>query len=283
MEHHKKKIGISFTHTSFQQYWDWFTPADLADTFELVQLSFEKNNVEELATCDGFVLTGGVDVHPSFYNAGAAYPNAPETFQPERARFEKKIYDYAQLHPLPLLAICRGLQLVNVLNGGKLIQDFGVDNATHKKETVDDKVHPVQIEKGSLLHEISGEESYETNSAHHQAIDPNFIGENLVVNCRSATDGLIEGMEWKENVGNGFFLGVQWHPERITGKEQHPLSQKIKERFLAEVRKTNRKKLAIINPATEEVITALNVDMKESIEKKQLRLQAGQKNGERFL
>ena len=88
----KKRIGISFTRTFFPNYWNWFTPQDLGNDLELVELSFEKNNTKDIYTCDGFILTGGVDVHPSFYNGGTVYDNSPDLFQPDRDRFEEKIY-----------------------------------------------------------------------------------------------------------------------------------------------------------------------------------------------
>ncbi|HET7898705.1 MAG TPA: aldehyde dehydrogenase family protein, partial [Flavisolibacter sp.] len=277
MEIRRIKIGISYTNTNYENYRQWFAANSEAEEVELVELSFTRNNLEDIHTCDGFVLTGGVDIHPFFYNGDTDYPNAPETFEIERDRFEKRIYDYSQQHRLPLLAICRGLQLMNVLNGGKLIQDFGEANATHKKEAEEDKLHHVHIASGSLLREISGEENYETNSAHHQAVDPSFIGRNLMVNCQSEVDGLIEGLEWKDKTRKSFFLGVQWHPERIKDRETHPLSQKIKERFLQEVKMTHLNKLAVVNPATEEVIVELNEDNRESIEEKLRLLKAGQK------
>ena len=62
----KKKIGISFTNTNFQHYWNWITPHDLKDDLELVELSFKKNNTADVYSCDAFILTGGVDVDPSF-------------------------------------------------------------------------------------------------------------------------------------------------------------------------------------------------------------------------
>lgn len=272
-----KKIGISFSRTSFPHYWQWFSKEDLGSSLQLVELSFEKNNAEDIHQCDGFVLTGGIDIHPSLYGETIHYPHSPAEFELERDLFETRIYAYAQLHRLPLLAICRGLQLVNVLNGGKLIQDFGNDNATHKKEKDRDKIHRVKVAAGTLLEEIAGHVSFKTNSAHHQAIDPAYLGEGLLVSCVSESDGLIEGIEWKEKKGKAFLLGVQWHPERIDGKENHPLSKKIKERFLVEVKKTGMSKLTVINPATEEPIAELNEDTKETAGKKLALLQEGQK------
>lgn len=270
-----KKIGISFSRTNFHYYWEWWTKEDLQNDVQLVELSFEKNNTEDIAACDAFVLTGGVDIHPSFYNGNVHYPNRPESFEINRDVFEKKIYDYSQQHKLPLLAICRGMQLVNVLEGGKLIQDMDADNSTHKKDKVDKK-HNIKTESQSLLKEITGEEFYEINSAHHQAIDPTAIGANLAVSAVAENDSVIEAIEFKNKVGKAFMLGVQWHPERMNKKERHPFSENIKQRFLSEVRKTNMKKLNVINPATEQIIAELNVDTKESVEAKFEALQKGQ-------
>jgi len=194
----KKKIGISFTKTNFQNYWDWFTPGDLGDSIELIELNFEKNNSEDIYQCDGFVLTGGVDTHPSFYNGKTIYNNSPSTFQIERDYFEEKIYRYSQLNKLPVLGICRGMQLINVLEGGKLIQDLDNGNERHRKEE-SDKIHSIITETSSLLHQVSGSLSGRVNSAHHQAIDPGGIGDNLMANAYDDDEKIIEGLEFKNN------------------------------------------------------------------------------------
>ncbi|MEO5564679.1 MAG: gamma-glutamyl-gamma-aminobutyrate hydrolase family protein [Chitinophagaceae bacterium] len=235
----KKKIGISFTKTNFQYYWNWFTKDDLKNDFELVELSFEKNNIEDISKCDGFILTGGVDVDTSFYNGASSYEDKP-IFQTNRDEFEKKIYLYSQEHNLPLLGICRGLQLVNVLQGGKLVEDMGDKNTTHKKDAGVDKQHEIKVEKNSLLNEITRSETSTVNSAHHQAVKTGALGENLVANAYSEKDEIIEGLEFKDKTGKAFMLCVQWHPERMTDKEKNPFSQKLKERFLDEV-KNNKK------------------------------------------
>jgi putative glutamine amidotransferase len=230
----KKKIGVSFSEASFQNYWDWFTPEDLKEDIELVLLSHEKNNTEDIPTCDGFILTGGIDTDPSFYNGPDNYPNRPDTFKPERDCFEKEIYEYSQLNKIPVLGICRGLQLINVLEGGKLIQDLDRGNQKHRK--VDsDKEHTVEANKGSLLHDVAGTTFGHVNSAHHQAVDPGAIGKNLKVNVL-ADDGTIEGLEFIDKTNKAFMLCVQWHPERMKQKEENPFSQKLKEQFLKEVK-----------------------------------------------
>jgi acyl-CoA reductase-like NAD-dependent aldehyde dehydrogenase/gamma-glutamyl-gamma-aminobutyrate hydrolase PuuD len=264
----KKRIGISFTTTAFQNYWNWFTNDDLENDLEIIELNFQTNNTEDIPRCDGFVLTGGVDVHPSFYNGNPAYDNIPVEFQPDRDRFEEKIYRYSQLHKLPVLGICRGMQLVNVLEGGKLIQDLDNGNARHKKEA-SDKQHTIVAEGKSLLHQISGSASGRVNSAHHQAIDPNAIGENLVANAYTDdNDKIIEGLEFKDRTDRGFMLCIQWHPERMKDKEGNAFSQNIKQQFLAAIRRSDFKKLLIVNPATEEAIAQLNQDTADTLERK---------------
>ncbi len=278
----KKKIGISFSTTNFKYYWSWITPSDLKDDLELVELSFQKNNTEDFATCDGFILTGGVDVHPSFYNGADVYENKPDVFQIERDFFEKKIYEYAQLHSLPLLGICRGLQLVNVLQGGQLIQDLSHNNSIHKKEDEDDKTHHVTVEPKSLLAEITGTYTAEINSAHHQSVNQQAIGKNLKANAWSHHDEEIEGLEFENKTGKAFMLCVQWHPERMSGKENHSFSENIKQRFLKEVRNTVMQKRNIINPATEETIAELNEDTKETLSVKFKLLQQGQQQWQKI-
>ena len=232
----KKKIGISYTEALFQNYWNWFTRQDLANDFELIELSFEKNNTDDIYQCDGFILTGGIDVEPSFYDGKNDYKNKPGLFKPERDAFEAKIYEYSQANKLPVLGICRGMQLINVLQGGKLIQDLDQENERHKKEE-SDKEHTIVTENDTLLYKISGNLSGHVNSAHHQAIDPNAIGDNLKVNAYDDDDEMIiEGLEFDNKTNKGFMLCVQWHPERMKEKEQNPFSENIKRQFLTAVK-----------------------------------------------
>jgi len=237
----KKKIGISYTNTLFNNYWNWFTKQDLKDDLELIELNFEKNNTEDIDHCDGFVLTGGIDVHPEFYNGHKTYNNSPGAFQPGRDLFEEKIYRYSQLHKLPVLGICRGMQLINVLEGGRLIQDLDNGNERHKKEEAD-KEHTIIAENNSLLHQLAGSSSAAVNSAHHQAIDPNALGDNLIVNAYEGDERIIEGLEFKNKSDKAFMLCVQWHPARMKDKESNPFSENIKQKFLAAVRETVKNK-----------------------------------------
>lgn len=271
----KRTIGISYTRTNFHYYLDWF--ADEANEFELVVLSFEKNNIEDVFRCDGFLLTGGVDIHPCLYGGDEGYKNATLPLEPERDAFEKKIYHYAKLHRLPVLAICRGLELVNVLEGGKLVQDLAEDNSTHCKETRD-KQHDVLVVPGSLLEHIVNEKTGAVNSAHHQAVDENFLPSTLRVTARAGD--VIEALEFTDAKTFRFFLGVQWHPERME-KATSPFSKNIRSAFLNSIKMSEAKHLEVINPATEELITRLNADAQTSLQNKLVLLQQGQRKWKR--
>jgi putative glutamine amidotransferase len=233
----KKKLGISYCENNFQNYWNWFTAEDL-EKVELLELSFQKDNVQDIQSCDGFILTGGVDVDPALYGESRDYPNAPTEFRPERDRFEEKIFRHAQENKLPLLGICRGMQLVNVLQGGKLVQDLGEKpNRVHRKKEID-KQHEIRIEKQSLMFQITRLAIAKVNSAHHQAVRTDAIGNNLKINAWSESeDSAPEGLEYENKTGQGFMLCVQWHPERMLDKEHNPASATIKEFFLNEITK----------------------------------------------
>jgi len=138
-----------------------------------------------------------------------------------------------------VLGICRGMQLINVLEGGKLIQDLDNGNERHRKEELD-KEHGIDVREGTLLYNTANIVNGIVNSAHHQAIDPDALGSNLVVNAYDDdyTDNvnIIEGLEFKDKSDKAFMLCVQWHPERMKNKQENPFSENIKQKFLAAVR-----------------------------------------------
>lgn len=236
----KKKIGISYTETNFQNYWNWFTAADLGDDLELIELSFEKNNVKDIELCAGFLLTGGIDVATCYYGGAPDYPGQPDFFLPQRDEFEKLIYEYSQAFKIPVLGICRGMQYINILEGGKVLEDIGSANLIHKK-VAEDKVHQVNIGHNSMLYAIIGAKNGIVNSAHHQGVTEYILSNNLMANSYAdSPDQLIEGLEFKDKTNKSFMLAVQWHPERMKEKEVNPLSQKLKERFIDEVKKMKK-------------------------------------------
>jgi putative glutamine amidotransferase len=224
----KVVIGISDCE-KFQNYERWI----LAEPdVEVIRLGAQFSNLDEIRKCDGIVLTGGEDVHPRFYGKTIQYPNAPTEFEEVRDEFEVRMFKIAQESNLPLLGICRGLQLINCIQGGTLKQDLGERNDVHKRISRDDKMHDVKIELATLLFGITKVNHGLVNSSHHQAIDK--LGHGLKINCHAA-DGTVEGVEGTGS-SHPFLLAVQWHPERMTDKE-NPLSGNVKRSFLDQCRK----------------------------------------------
>jgi putative glutamine amidotransferase len=159
---------------------------------------------------DGLVLAGGCDVDPAAYGE----PRHPETVNtvPERDEIEIALVRRAIERDIPVLGICRGMQVINVARGGSLIQHLPdvVGHGEHRRRpgTFDGNDHGVVLEAGSLAAGAAGEEDHTTKSHHHQAVDR--IGEGLIVTGRSTLDDLPEAIEDPERT---YLLGVQWHPE----------------------------------------------------------------------
>jgi len=220
-----KKVVIGITDCEkYPNYEKWI----LAEPdVEVVHLGAQFSNLGDVKKCQGILLTGGEDVHPRFYGKDSHYPGAPEEFEEERDEFEIKVFNKAKENNLPVLGICRGLQLINCVLGGTLKQDLGELNKVHTRISKEDKVHHVKIEPATFLNGISHVTVGNVNSSHHQAIDK--LGDGLKINCR-AEDGTIEGIEASES-GHSFLVAVQWHPERMTDQTS-PLVKNIKKSFL---------------------------------------------------
>lgn len=223
------KIGITQTETNAHNYGKWIL--DSKEDIEIIDLSFENPNYEDVLKCDGVLFTGGVDIHPSRYSSDVSenYPNAPLFFLPERDTFELKVLDMCVQSKIPVLGICRGLQLINVFFGGTLLLDIGEEGClAHKKELNQDKIHKVEIISDSNFHKIINLESGLTNSAHHQVID--LLANDLQAVAFSK-EKFIEAIEYKTSKEQ-FLMAVQWHPERMPDQES-PLTKNIKEAFIA--------------------------------------------------
>lgn len=155
----------------------------------------------------GLLLMGGTDVNPQRYDAA---PHS-ETDKPddERDDVELGLIGQALERDIPILAICRGLQILNVQHGGTLIQHLPA-TARHQPDSVDKSApaHRVHLEPGTLLREVAGTAEWDVNSRHHQAAD--CIGIGLRVSARDGQDGVVEGLERPDR---RFVLAVQWHPE----------------------------------------------------------------------
>jgi putative glutamine amidotransferase len=228
------KIGLTKTRSpeKHQFYVDWLKGNE---DIEIIKLSVADNNFNEINNCDALVLSGGIDVHPKFYTGKINYPGSPKEFNEKRDEFEIAAFRSAQENNIPVLGICRGMHLINVIHKGTLIQDIGNESLIKVHQGEPDNNHPVIIGEETLLHHITGQTKGEINSAHHQAIDK--PGEGLLINCKAA-DGTIEGIEWKEKAGKPFMLAIQWHPERMFRfqLQDSPLSKAIRNQFISAIK-----------------------------------------------
>jgi putative glutamine amidotransferase len=170
----------------------------------------EEQPDEILDVLDGLILAGGADIDPAFYGA-EPHPQTVGTV-PERDSFEIALARRALDRDLPLLGVCRGMQLMNVAAGGTLNQhvpeSHGHEDHRRTVGSFDDADHDVRLEPGSLAARAAGEELHGTKSHHHQGIDR--LGAGLQVTGWAVLDDLPEAIEAPDK---RFALGVQWHPE----------------------------------------------------------------------
>jgi putative glutamine amidotransferase len=169
--------------------------------------------VEQLmAAADGLLLTGGGDIDPARFGE-PAHPTCYDV-APARDEVEIRAVRRALDRTLPVLAICRGVQVLNVALGGGLYQDIASDPGSHiahsQAEPRDRPTHPVMVKPGSRLAETLGVDEVAVNSMHHQAVRE--LGRGLV-DVAWAPDRVIEGVELTDS--SRFVLGVQWHPEEL--------------------------------------------------------------------
>ncbi len=202
-----------------------------------LDLQGEKLN-EVLEAVDGVLLLGGDDIDPGLY--GQPRHTKTKGIKPQRDSLEIEITRYAIRNRKPLLAICRGIQLVNVALGGTLYQhvltemsgasqhDHHKDASRHKKRR-DLPAHSVDVVPGTLLASIVKTGTINTNSLHHQGLQ--VVANSLTISGRCHADGLVEAVELKDHP---FFLAVQWHPEEMVN---FPEMQRIFQALIAACQK----------------------------------------------
>lgn len=221
----RSTIGVSCAHETIRHGGSWEQPADFVPTAYVAAIQRAGGRAvllpvdplsasrpeETLAGLDGLMLIGGADVSPATYGA----PRHPATAgdSPERDAFEAALALAAQSVDLPLLAICRGLQLAAAAAGGALRQhlpdDVGTDEHRRVAGTLDARnAHDVELVPGSLAARAVGADRASVRSHHHQALD--VVPPGWTVSGRAVGDGVVEAIERDDRT---FCLGVQWHPE----------------------------------------------------------------------
>jgi putative glutamine amidotransferase len=169
---------------------------------------------------DGLMITGGnFDVDPKYY--GQEITSDKVSTKDKRTKFEISICKLAMDKKIPILGICGGEQLMNVVMGGTLIQHIpdSIPNYLQheQKDAKHIPTHAITVEPSSLLYKVAGNKQYYVNTTHHQAV--NKLGKGFVTSA-TAPDGVIEAIE---NPDLPFCIGVQWHPEYLTTPEDNLL------------------------------------------------------------
>lgn len=180
--------------------------------------------IAALDAIDAVVFTGGADVEPCRYGREDAATVC--RCDPERDAREWAMLERLRHRPLPMLAVCRGAQLLNVFHGGSLIPDLGVQNAVHRRDGEVWRLHDVSIRPESRLCEITGVLGGLVNSSHHQAVDRLAKGFRTTACSR---DNVTEAFEPLRADGI-FTLAVQWHPELM--EPGLPLADRVLDAFL---------------------------------------------------
>ena len=225
------KIGITDCG-KYENYRRWIA---MEPGVEVIKLSYHDQNAADVDSCDGILFSGGEDVHPELYGK----PEFVEEYGlkeiiPARDQFEYEVIEKALERKKPVLGICRGLQLINVYLGGTLLPDIPTisGSTAHGKISGQDQIHDIRVENLSMLHDISGLEKGQVNSAHHQGVDK--PAGNLKVSAFS-DPSFVEAMEWKDPSDKSWLLMVQWHPERMQDLSS-PFSLNVKKAFLNAVK-----------------------------------------------
>ena len=247
-------------------YINWIAKGDSSIIVIHLQKLTPAEAIQKLHECSALILTGGGDIDPVLYGNAARRPECTD-IEPDRDVLEKALINEALLVKMPVLGICRGEQMLNVVLGGTLITDIpsfklskgeaksnssngantGMEAAVspdlgsgnkdttavnHQCEDYTQCYHRVRLDPASFLHGIIGVDTGTVTSNHHQAVLE--LGKGLKKNAQSP-DNIIEGIEWKDPGGRSFLMGVQWHPERM--EFTNAFSGKLLLKFLAEAKK----------------------------------------------
>lgn len=224
----KPVIGITsyIRKDVFRNYsqvgYEYIDKIEKADGIPMILPVLQRYDESELARLidgvDGIIFTGGCNVESQWYGEN---PLAEETEEDQiRNKFERDLFKAAKKKKKPILGICRGCQLINVLQGGSLVQNIDRQLDTkvyHKGEgyKINEKLHKVALCENSLLKCAYNDKEVVVNSFHEQCIKR--VGSNLRVTAKCCEDGIVEGVEYE---GDFFMGGVQWHPEGMEDQLQ---------------------------------------------------------------
>ncbi|MCZ0985120.1 gamma-glutamyl-gamma-aminobutyrate hydrolase family protein [Streptomyces diastatochromogenes] len=186
----------------------------------------ESDVAARLTRFEGVLLPGGGDLAPHRYGAATTHDSVYDVDDLQDT-FDLRVARHALDSGLPLLAVCRGLQVVNVALGGSLEQDMGGPEHEHRH-----LVHPVRIRRGTLLEGATGAEKADASCYHHQRVDR--LGHGLTVTA-TAADGTVEGLELPG--ARGWFTAVQWHPEDTAHED--PAQQGLFDALVAAARRSS--------------------------------------------
>ncbi len=219
------RIGVS---KSFPNYENWLKRSDPNIIPVNLYLMPIDSAVRELSRCAGLLLTGGEDVYPGWYGREADTSRCTEMNR-HRDSLEMALIARAMNERIPVFAVCRGEQILNVFMKGNLLIDIPQDigkKVIHQSDDYLHCFHDVTISAGTLLSAISKCDTGRVTSNHHQAVG--HLSPMLKANAFSP-DNLVEGYEWKQPKGKTFLMGVQWHPERM--EKSNPLSGPLADEF----------------------------------------------------
>ena len=229
------KVGISKCKSNFEKYLEWLDYFDVK--YEVLDYENGKHELDKLNDCCGLILSGGTDIYPEIY-CDWDTTKTRGTYEPERDGFELNLIEKALGKKMPILAICRGSQLINVYFRGNLIFDIEEIRGFSYRKMIKDGVYPeieINVFKNTLAHEIFESDKISVVVSNNQAVER--VGEGLMIDSKS-NEGIIMGTEYSNKEGKGFLLGIQWHPERYTDYTAAP-SVKLINRLKKEIENYN--------------------------------------------
>ena len=229
----------------YEKYGKWLKDYDSTIIIKDLYFINKETALGILDSCDGLVLSGGPDVHPFYYSRLEDTTLCEVDLYRDSLEFD--LINKAYAKKIPILAICRGEQILNVHFGGSLYADiptqyekYDSNSVMHRMEDKEKAYHNVKIISNSFLNKISGVREHTVNTNHHQAV--RNLSDSFVATA-FAPDGIIEAYEWKSPTDKPFLIAIQWHPERL--KNDNPLSNSLALEFLKEsrnykIRKVNK-------------------------------------------